>query len=161
MHINTRSSQKATESLPPVSPVVHAIGCIRHLPEFCDAWYTADDIATILTKTFHLSDTQALLLTPGLVNKEIKYDPATANVDTAPPNEIGIYRRRCTKGSEKSLLYFYYVSSQYGVAPPSTISNAWKHDVRSLVLSHQVTWPQGQKHRLEESRQRLQNFLDH
>jgi hypothetical protein len=158
--MNTRSAQKTNVLLAPVSLVVRAIGCIRHFPELCDAWYKADDVVIILTKIFTLSESQARLLTPGALKREIDHDSTTASVDTAPPNEIGVYRRRITKIGGKSVMYFYYISSQHGIAPPSTFSNEWKHHVRSLVLPKHLVWPQGQEQQFEQSRQRLHDFLE-
>ena len=94
---------KPNLAIPPTSPVVCAIECIRRFPDLCDGWYKAEDIVTILIRMAALTDAK---LTPGILNREINNDAAIMLIVEANKNEIGIYTRSVRKRYGKDHSYF-------------------------------------------------------
>ena len=158
----TRGSAKWSGPIQPVSPVVCAIGCIRHFSHLCDGWYAADDIVTMLIQLFALSEDHRHQLTPIMLRREIENDPAMSSVDTASQKEIGIYERNFRKRCKKNPVYYYFISSSNQIIPHITRDDRWRAELRSLdpgLGSKDIPWPPNQKKFFEDIQLRLTGFL--
>lgn len=129
--MNRRSGKQRVPN-PPASPVVGALMSISHFPDLCDGWYKADDIVTIVTRIFALSEDQKQQFTPGMLKNELENDPATSSVHAASRREIGIYERTWREHREKFTSYYYFISSTKDMVPLISRDSRWKKELEAI-----------------------------